>query len=692
MAEPLGQVVFKVPELGKMGYELELRDQAMQEKKAQKRDAEVYRTGGEKAYSDNIYKLQGRYKDDVELLYNKLEEYGTRYEQTGDASALRMVNGISSQIKGIVNDYNTQVGMAVKAAQKADAAGWDGFVGDRALFDERLSEVLNPSEVTGKKFENGQLLYQINGQYVPRAQTDYGSQNPNNKNTVLVQEASKLGKFVVPSYYESENKYMALNATSAENAKNSLLNEFAYEFPNNPELQADVAVAYAISRRNLDPKNISVAEMNKIVARIQLNENGEAVDPVFRKEALEFYRDKLSAVAINRYASKSDDIDVKLVPMEGEKQQTVVDSETPVGETTEEGAPTQTTNKPAFDDVADEEAPLPKSSKKTPEQTEQPQFGPPSPEQVIKKAAEEIQDVELEDVPEAEEEFDPQFGVNKQTLDVVRIAEGGKGERDVVSINRTLPEYYTNNLLEFEGGKSTTKGDAAYNQNPDAPVVNGERVHTNIGVTWNKYKAWAKDFGIPESQMESRFLNLKPNEALAVAEYVSTESGASNFKNPALNALYTQNAWAGGSPFMATEGSNEYRALSVLLKKNGVKLDSNLSNISKSEAEQITALFEKNPKKFLDDYFDAYMISHSRMNKDLEYKGKQMANWDINKGGWYTRANKFKMALAKQIGVEFTDIDKTILDREYKEKNAKGEWVLYVPSGKNYWNDYQPIK
>ena len=719
MAAPLGQVVFKVPELGKAGYELELREQAAQEKKEQRREAEVYRAGGEKEYSDNIYQLQGRYKEDAELLYKKLEDYGTKYEMTGDASALRMVNQISSQIKGVVNDYNTQIGMAVKNAEKADGLSWEGYVGDRDSFDERISEVLNPSEITGRKFENGQILYQINGEYVPRTQTDYGSQKPNEKNTVLVQQASELGKYVVPSYYESQNKFLSINATSAENASNSVLNEFRYEYPNNPELQADVAVAYAIKKRGLDPNKISATEVAKIVARFQ-------DDEIFRKEALDFYESKLSAVAVNRYGSKSQDVDVKLVPREGEGQgqETVVDSDTPAEETAADGVETAEETPARRADIPDgglglDLAPVAKKEPSTtPQPTqeespresevneqveeqkpkaqgEQPQFGPPSPQQVMEQGAaevaeavEEVGDTQFE---ETEEEFDPSFGINEQTLDVVRIAEGGEGKRDVVQINRTLPEYYTNNLLEFEGGQSTTTGDAAYNQNPDAPVVNGERVHTNIGVTWNKYKAWAKKFGIPESQIESRFLNLKPNEALAVAEYVSSEAGASNFKNPALNALYTQNAWAGGSPFLATKGSNEYRALSVLLKKNGVKLDSNLSNISKSEAEQITALFEKNPKKFIDDYFDAYMISHSRMNKDLKYKGKQKANWDINKGGWYDRANKFKKALAEQLGIEFTDIDKTILDREYKEKNSKGEWVLYVPNGKNYWDDYQPI-
>ena len=493
---------------------------------------------------------------------------------------------------------------------------------------------------------------------------------------------------------------MALNATSVQNAQNSLLNEFRYEFPNNPELQADVAVAYAISRRNLDPKNISVAEMNKIVARIQLNENGDPVDPVFRKEALEFYEGKLSNIAVNRYASKSQDIDVKLVPMEGEKQQTVVDSETPVEETASEGAATAEEAPARRASIPDEDlgldlAPISKkeSQPTAPQQPKaqggQAQFGPPSPEQVIEKAAEEIQDVELEDVPEAEEEFDSSFGISEKTLDVVKTVKGGKGERDVVRIERTLPDYYTNNLLDFEGGKSTKQSDAAYEANPDAPVVNGERVHTNIGVTWNTYKSWAKSFGIPESEMESRFLNLKPNEALAVAEHFSAKSGANNFKNPALAALYTQNAWAGGTPFLATKGSNEYRALSVMLEKNGVKLDKDLTSISADEATQITALFEKNPQKFIDDYFDAYMISHSRMSKTVkDGNGNPTANWDLNKRGWYRRANEFKKALAEQLNLEFKDIDKSILDRKYK-RSATGGFRL--TSTNNYWDNYQPI-
>lgn len=168
MAAPLGQVVFKVPELGEAGYKLQVADEARAEKKQKKRDAEIYRTGGEKAYSDNVYKLQGRYKDDVELLYSELEKFGEKYEMTGDASALRMAGQISGQIKSVIDDYNTNVGLAVAKAAKADDVSWEGYVGNRDAFDEQLSNVINPSEVTGRRFENGQLLYQINGEFVPK--------------------------------------------------------------------------------------------------------------------------------------------------------------------------------------------------------------------------------------------------------------------------------------------------------------------------------------------------------------------------------------------------------------------------------------------------------------------------------------------------------------------------------------------
>ena len=54
MAKPLGQVVFKVPELGKQGYQLELQQEARQDQREKERDREIYRTGGETDFKDNV--------------------------------------------------------------------------------------------------------------------------------------------------------------------------------------------------------------------------------------------------------------------------------------------------------------------------------------------------------------------------------------------------------------------------------------------------------------------------------------------------------------------------------------------------------------------------------------------------------------------------------------------------------------
>ena len=84
MAAPLGTVVFKVPELGKVGYDIEQREEAKQLREESKRESKLYRTGGDSAYNQNAYKLQGKYKTGVTMLYNEFQKLGEEFEETGD--------------------------------------------------------------------------------------------------------------------------------------------------------------------------------------------------------------------------------------------------------------------------------------------------------------------------------------------------------------------------------------------------------------------------------------------------------------------------------------------------------------------------------------------------------------------------------------------------------------------------------
>ena len=61
MAEPLGNVVFKVPELGKVERQLRERQEVKEQRQQQLRSREVDSTGSERLYSRNAFKLKAGY-------------------------------------------------------------------------------------------------------------------------------------------------------------------------------------------------------------------------------------------------------------------------------------------------------------------------------------------------------------------------------------------------------------------------------------------------------------------------------------------------------------------------------------------------------------------------------------------------------------------------------------------------------
>jgi hypothetical protein len=506
-------------------------------------------------------------------------------------------------------------------------------------------------------------MYQIGGKWVPEGATPRGQRQPNPANSVVVRKATKIGKNVAPSSWENDHRFLTINADSAEIAGEAVVQEFRYELADNPELQVDVALSYAIAERELDPRNASSTEQAEIMKRF-------TNDKSFREKALALYETKLRKISANRFAAKAgfgadvkkEDVfsdDVESTDTENTTKKKVEGSSSSVPDIKFDNTPTaeerRTRGEARIDAI---------NKGKTPSQVQ----GPPTAEEAVVQNISGMENTKFDEVSEAEEtpfERIPASGVSDTQL-TVKV----DGKEDIV-LNRTLPSFYTDNLLEFEKGVSTDTGDpaAASDRNKNAPIVDGKKAHTNRGVTYDKFESWAKSIGLPKSKYKDRFLNLTEADALAVAEGEATRIGANNFKEPALSAIFTQNTWGGGSPFIApslTKYSDEYRAVSVWLNKNGVKL-SKYNKISPKEASQIDALYKKNPKVFLDEYFDAWMLSHSRMDISVDVNGKETTAWDRNKNGWYNRANDLKKRLYDNAGLKgFQDIDKEILNVEYK--------------------------
>lgn len=719
MAKPLGQVVFKVPELGKQGYQLELQQEARQEKREKERDREIYRTGGESAFNDNAYKLKGRYLTEAQDLYKEFEKVGAMFKQTNDPSLLRKANELSNQIKGVVNDFNTQVGVPLKLAAQADTKQWQGYMGNRDDFDKEMESVL--ADVP-HKIINNRMHYLWQGEYLPKEQTPWGSGKPNEYNTVMVRETTDLGKYVVPSYYEKGLSSLAKNAMSVETLANAVSNQFNYDLENIPTLAADVAVAYAIHTGRLPAKNISVNDMQKVIALYSdPNAPSSEADKNFKKAADDWYRGRLINISANRYAAEygfdsKSETETKEAPVEaatGEQKSDPAGVGLPIKTDTEE-APAEPTVEDAPVEAAVEETEGKEKQDLDPAGLGLPVVNPPAPTaaervgmeeaakpptevELPRKEGEATPEPELKDVttsPETKE------GMTETSINV-RIATDKKGKTEVTSIKRTLPEYYTNNLLDFEGGISTDEGDVAASRNKNAPMVNGKKAHTNKGVTYDYFEGWAKRIGIPKKDWKDRFLNLTNAEALAVAEDVATQKGTSNFKTPFLAGIFTQNAWGGGGVYFKTSGTEEYKAILSMLKANGIE-PSETSVITEKDAAKIEALYNKNPKQFLDDYFDAYIVAHSRLSKLAKNKqGELVPTWMINRNGWTRRADEFKKAIAKEIGVKYEPITPYNKTREYQKSVVDGKtvWTLvekrndkFVPVGDSDWVDsYQPI-
>jgi len=721
MAKPLGQVVFKVPELGKQGYQLELQQEARQEKREKERDTEIYRTGGESAFNDNAYKLKGRYLTEAQDLYKEFERVGAMFKQTNDPSLLRKANELSNQIKGVVNDFNTQVGIPLKLAAQADTKQWQGYMGNRDDFDKDMEAVL--ADVP-HKIINNRMHYLWQGEYLPKEQTPWGAGKPNEYNTVMVRETTDLGKYVVPSYYEKGLSSLAENTTNPEHLAQAVSNQFNYDLENIPSLAADVAVAYAIHAGKLSAKNISVSDMQEIIAKYS-DPNAPALrtedkDKNFQTAANDWYRGRLLNISANRYASQSGLFAESATETKEEapaEDATREQESDPVGV----GLPIKTDTKEAPAEVTVEETKREEKQNLDPAGLGLPVVNPPAPTPAERVGMEEASKPPTEvELPRKEEETtlepelkdvttlpDTKEGMTETSINV-RVATDKKGKSEIINVTRNLPEIYTNNLLDFEGGKSTKVSDPAWADNPTAPVVNGKRVHTNIGVTWNVFESWAKSVGIPKKDHKDRFLNLKPSEALAVAENIAVKKGATNFTEPLLLGMFTQNAWGGGGVYGKASGTEEYKAILSMLKVNGI-VPSRTDEVTKEDAAKIEKLFKKNPKKFLDDYFDAYDISHSRMDK-IEKDGENDAGFGKNamvplymiyRNGWHNRADKFKEAITKKFGIEYTPMTPYNKLREYQKSvvNGKTVWTLvekrdgkWTPVGKTDWVDsLQPI-
>jgi hypothetical protein len=165
MAAPLGQQVFNVPQLGKQGVAIDQAREARLQKKENKLRQKLKSTGADRVYNDNIYKLQGRFKQDADALYSKYEELGAKWMETQDPKDWERLQNAQEQMKMVIYDYQTQYGVALNERQKAEAEGWVGYADNAKTYQERMDKAFgNRPSVVG---EDGRLYVVRDGKRIP---------------------------------------------------------------------------------------------------------------------------------------------------------------------------------------------------------------------------------------------------------------------------------------------------------------------------------------------------------------------------------------------------------------------------------------------------------------------------------------------------------------------------------------------
>jgi hypothetical protein len=287
MSSPLGTTVFQVPKLGETGFKIDQVNEQKRKQAQQQLQKEVAATGAEKAYMDNAQGLTGIYKQIADAEFQVFQQAAIEYEKTGSAAAETKMKQAASQLTYSVTAGRTILDGASKEYVSNKANGFK----DVALSPEEASELYSGfTNRTGEVIvKNGQVLVKDGDAFVPATQSTYLQSSVNLNNSLILPRVVKQGTFVDPEAFIKDVGGAISAGSSVKNAQ-SRVNTLFDEKMKDPNFQADILTAYAISKDDGlgmvdDPSKLSADKYNEIQ---QLASNEKIV-----AEAEAWYRERV---------------------------------------------------------------------------------------------------------------------------------------------------------------------------------------------------------------------------------------------------------------------------------------------------------------------------------------------------------------------------------------------------------------
>ena len=286
----LGTTVFKVPEFGKLGYEL---DQANEKKRAAeqaKLEKKVQATGADRTYAESGMGLTGRWKQMSDLGFEVYRKAALEFEETGSADAEARMNLAARNLNYYVSSGKSILSEMGKEYTTAKNEGFSKTSLNPTeasnLYTSKSNDMFGDDEIFIGSDGITIIVKDANGNLVEGTQSSYVSTNVTGSNALLLPALAKEGKYVNFRNYTNDQLRAITSAASEAEAKDNVTTLLDSE-RDNPALQNDMIVSYGKYQLGQGKEDDKLSNTEYF----DLLEKGQ--DQQYREKAFDWYRGKV---------------------------------------------------------------------------------------------------------------------------------------------------------------------------------------------------------------------------------------------------------------------------------------------------------------------------------------------------------------------------------------------------------------
>lgn len=281
----LGTTVFKVPELGELGYKLDQANEAKIKAAREKLEKTVQATGAEKAYADNAMGLTGIYKQIADAEYANFRDAAIRFEETGSSKDEQLMRQAAGELNYAVTAGRAILTAASEEYSKNKSNGFKDVALDPTQAGLNYSDFTNRTGVVVNK--NGRTYVKDGDAFVPAVNSTFLQSAVNPNNSFILPRTVEQGKYVNFRSYLNDQGRAITAGESVADAQERVDELYNVELKK-PAFLEDVVVAYAMAKLGGDKSGEGKIDSEEYASMLEYLD-----DETTTTNAIEWYRERL---------------------------------------------------------------------------------------------------------------------------------------------------------------------------------------------------------------------------------------------------------------------------------------------------------------------------------------------------------------------------------------------------------------